>query len=73
MNRLSTRILQLETTEIEDLKSRCRICLILGGTKSCSCTSLETPAKKLNTTPKDLLKWYSKIDKNFIKKISKKA
>jgi hypothetical protein len=73
MNRLSTRILQLSITEIEDLKSRCRICLILGGTRSCSCSSLLTPAEKLGTTPKDLLKWYPKIDKNFIKKISKKA
>ena len=73
MNRLSTRILQLSATEIEELKERCRICLILGGLKTCSCTSLNTPAEKLGTTPKGLLKWYSKLDKNFIKKISKKA
>jgi hypothetical protein len=73
MNRLSTRILQMSITEIEELKERCRICLILGGTKTCSCSSLSTPALKLNTTPKALLKWYLKIDKNFIKKISKKA
>lgn len=71
MNRLSTRILQLEATEIEELKERCRICLILGGLKTCSCTSLNTPAEKLGTTPKGLLKWYSKIDKKFIKKMSK--
>jgi hypothetical protein len=73
MNRLSTRILQMSITEIEELKERCRVCLILGGTKTCSCSSLSTPALKLNTTPKALLKWYLKIDKNFIKKISKKA
>lgn len=73
MNKLSTKILQMSITEIEDLKSRCRICLILGGTKSCSCTSLSTPAEKLGTTPKALLKWYSKVDKNFIKKLTKKA
>ena len=73
MNKLSTRILQMSITEIEDLKSRCRICLILGGTKTCSCSSLSTPALQLNTTPQALFKWYIKIDKNFIKKISKKA
>ena len=73
MNRLSTRILQLDTAEIEDLKSRCRICLILGGAKTCSCSSLSIPAEKLGTTPKGLLKWYSKIDKNFVKKIAQKA
>lgn len=73
MNRLSTRILQLDTTEIEDLKSRCRICLILGGLKTCSCSSLSTPAEKLGTTPKGLLKWYLKIDKKFMKKLTQKA
>ena len=73
MNRLSTRILQLDVTEIEELKERCRICLILGGLKTCSCTSLSTPALKLNTTPKALLKWYAKIDKNFVKKVAKKT
>lgn len=73
MNRLSTRILQLEATEIEELKSRCRICLILGGLKTCSCSSLSTPAEKLDTTPKDLLKWYLKIDKKFMKKLAQKA
>ena len=73
MNKLSIKILQMSITEIEDLKSRCRICLILGGTKTCSCSSLSTPALQLNTTPKALLKWYIKIDKTFYKNYVKKA
>ena len=73
MNKLSTKILQLPYNEIESIKERCRICLILGGVKTCSCTSLDTPAEKLGTTPKALLKWYAKLDKNFYKNYVKKA
>lgn len=70
---ISKKILALPTNEIEELKSNCRNCLILGGTKTCTCLSLQSMAKKLNVRVEALLKWYKNYDKNFYKNFIKKA
>jgi len=71
MNKLPKRLAILNENELEELKSACQICLILGGLKTCSCHSLEGFATLTGLSKKTLLKWYQNNNKKFLKKLKK--
>lgn len=61
-------IQNLNTEQFEDLCQRCTICNILGGLKTCSCTSLDTFVRLTGLSVPQLLKWHKKFSKKVQKK-----
>ena len=56
-------ISKLSQEQLKDLCGRCKLCLILGGLKTCSCLSLEEYVNITGLSKKQLLNWFEKNEK----------
>lgn len=70
-NRTPKAIENLSEKDFNELCSRCEICLILGGQKTCACISLIQFEEKTGLSISKLLKWYKKYSKNLKKRLDK--
>ena len=73
MKRYAEKILRLTTREIDLLISNCQFVLILGGLKFCDGLCLDKYVEKTGLSKEQLVKWYKKYDKTFLRKLKNKA
>lgn len=73
MKKINNKINQLTIPQIADLESRCTVIYILGGMKTCTTHSIEKFCTMLKLTPKQILKWFTKTRKKYLRKFTVKA